>query len=123
MTNNSAIGKIGEDIACKFLREKGYKILERNFRKKWGELDIISKDRKGILVFVEVKTIDNLDARTNLLPEENLTKSKLQKLQRTAMLYAGEHNELVKYKLGWRIDLVAITLNENKNTINHYENI
>jgi putative endonuclease len=42
------VGKIGEDIACKYLKSKGYKIIERNFRRKWGEIDIVCKKRSGI---------------------------------------------------------------------------
>lgn len=42
------VGKIGENIACKYLESKGYKIIERNFRRKWGEIDIVCKRRFGI---------------------------------------------------------------------------
>ena len=52
------IGKIGEDIATQFLKERGYEIVERNFMAKQGEIDIIAKDKKE-LVFVEVKTRTN----------------------------------------------------------------
>ena len=42
------IGRIGEDIACRYLRSKGYEIIERNFRKKWGEIDIVCKKKFSI---------------------------------------------------------------------------
>lgn len=54
--NNQVLGRIGEEKAYKYLREKGYQILERNFRCKMGEVDIIAKDKNKDLVFVEVKT-------------------------------------------------------------------
>src|SRR3989338_520910 len=57
MNQKSEVGKLGEDLACEYLVNKRFTIIERNFRKPWGELDIITKDSKGILVFVEVKTI------------------------------------------------------------------
>ncbi len=122
-TQKSEIGKLGEDIACKYLVDKGFIIIERNFRKPWGELDIIAKDRGGILVFVEVKTLRECGngnaAIAELLPEENLTAAKLKKLKRTAAFYAGYNQDLINDEKGWRIDLVAISLkNDYKQVIN-----
>ena len=118
----SEIGRIGEDIACKYLRNKGFIILGRNVRQKWGEIDIVAKNIDGVIAFVEVKT---LREGGDLKPEDNLTKSKLAKLKRTAMLYAGHHHDLINDQKGWRIDLVAITLEgEHGDTkISYYENI
>ncbi|MEK7555541.1 MAG: YraN family protein [Patescibacteria group bacterium] len=131
MTYKSQLGAIGEDIACQHLIKKCYKIIKRNYRKPWGEIDIIAKSPDKILVFVEVKTVSggsNNNAR--LQPEEQLTKAKLQKLQRTASLYAGNFPKLIDDEKGWRIDLIAITANNSTLTIsskncliNHYENI
>ena len=58
--NNHELGKEGETRAVEFLWKKGYRILERNFRTKRGEIDIIARNRKEI-IFVEVKTRKNLD--------------------------------------------------------------
>jgi putative endonuclease len=122
MNHKSYIGKLGEDIACDYLINRGYKIIERNYREKWGELDIIAKDPENILVFVEVKTIRQLpNAVAELQPEDNLTAAKLKKLQRTASMYAGFNENLVDENRGWRIDLVAVALPGNK--VVHYENI
>ena len=124
MTHKSYIGKIGEDLACEYLKNKNYIVLERNHKEKWGEIDIITKSPDKILVFVEVKTIRQYgNAATNILPEENLTKSKLEKVKRTAQMFADQHSELINNKKGWRIDLIAITLIDKENQINHYENI
>ena len=57
MTLRSELGRQGEDIACDFLKENGFLILLRNFREKWGEIDIIARDKDKTLVFVEVKTV------------------------------------------------------------------
>ena len=142
MNRRSRIGILGEDLGQKYLLDKGYVIIERNFRKPWGELDIIAKDGNGILVFVEVKTLYNNVSRetySNLTPEDNLTRSKLFKLQKTALLYVGHNQDLINDK-GFRIDLLAITISgvsretimdENVNLtdiikycdIKHYENI
>jgi len=118
MNKKSEIGKLGEDLACEYLFNKRFKIIERNFRKPWGELDIIAKDSEDVLVFVEVKTMRKYDNAANnsaiaeLNPEDNLTSAKLTKLKRTAYLYANENSELVNDKKGWRIDLVAISITD-----------
>ena len=139
MTYRSEIGQFGENLACEYLVKGGYKIIERNFRQKWGEIDIIAKAPDKTLVFVEVKTVQNVGQQTNVSAEEQLTSAKLQKLQRTASLYAGHNQELVNDKKGWRIDLIALTLqdssglmvslsnpltiNDKSVVIKHYENI
>lgn len=126
MKNTSEIGKHGENVACEYLVSKKYKIIERNFQRPWGEIDIVARDRRGVLVFVEVKTMRENPA---LKPEDNLTKSKLKKLQKTALLYTGTNPKHLWGSVGWRIDLVAITMNNNltnmssNETIHHYENI
>src|SRR3989338_5792318 len=103
MTNKSETGKIGEDLACEFLQDRGYKIIERNFRQKWGELDIVAIGKDKTLVFIEVKTIRQNDNVANeILPEYNLTNAKLKKTQRIAQLYAGNNQKNSKKKKGGR---------------------
>ena len=120
--NKSETGKLGENIACRYLVENGYKIIERNFRQKWGEIDIIAKAPDKTLIFVEVKTMAG-DGGNGLQPEDQLTKAKLKKLQRTASLYAGHWPELIDDNKGWRIDLIALTINDKSYVIKQYENI
>lgn len=122
MNYKSEIGKHGEDLACDYLTSKAYKIIERNYWKPWGELDIIAKDPANTLVFCEVKTMRQSNpAIAGLTPEDNLTAAKLRKLKKTASMYAGFNENLVDENRGWRIDLLAICLPANK--ITHYENI
>lgn len=121
----SQTGQLGEYIACGYLVDKKYKIIKQNYRQKWGELDIIAKAPDKTLVFTEVKT---LLQNPNIQPEDNLTKSKLRKLKRTASLYAGHYQNLIDDKKGWRIDLITITLSPLANSrencdIRHYENL
>ncbi|MDP2696174.1 MAG: YraN family protein [bacterium] len=125
MKNTSATGQLGEDLACEYLKEGGYKVIDRNFRKPWGELDIIAKSKGGVLVFVEVKTIRQYgNAAIEIVPEDNLTSAKLKKLQRTAQMFVGKHPELINDDRGWQIDLIAITLlDDAEPKITHYENI
>ena len=118
---SSETGKIGEDIAYAYLKNNHYSIIERNFREKWGEIDIVAKHKDGTLIFVEVKTMQENE---NLNPEDHLTRGKLERLQRTASLYANHHTDLVSDKKGWRIDLVAIEIkNDGVNNLRHFENI
>lgn len=120
MSQNLSVGKRGEDIAERFLKKRNYKILERNFRENWGEIDIIARSKDKTLVFVEVKTVRGPSPQVE--PEEHLTKAKLGKVQRTAELYANSSGVPVT-EAGWRIDLIAITLNGDVPDIRHYENI
>ena len=112
MTQKSEIGVFGENLACEYLKNNGYHVLERNFQKPWGELDIIAKHKDGTLVFVEVKTMTE---GAELKPEDQLTQSKLKKLRRTASMYAGVNEELIKDSKGWRLDLIAIDIPKNVN--------
>ncbi|KKQ21795.1 MAG: hypothetical protein US36_C0013G0009 [Candidatus Wolfebacteria bacterium GW2011_GWC1_37_10] len=125
MNRKSEVGKLGENIACRYLVENNFKVIERNFRKPWGELDIVAMAPNKTLVFVEVKTIRNLsqNIEPDILPEEQLTKAKLRKLQRTASLYAGENLKLIDDERGWRIDLITLTINGENYVIKHYQNI
>lgn len=122
MTQKSELGKLGENLACEYLVEKGYKIVERNFRETWGELDIIVKSPDKTLVFIEVKTMRPYK-KLGLNPEDQLTTAKKKKLQKTALFYANSHPALIHKNKGWRIDLLALTLNGENYVINHYQNI
>lgn len=120
MTRQSETGQLGEDIATRFLKKKRYKIIERNYREKWGEIDIIAISPKKVLVFVEVKTVTG--PSPYVLPEEHLTSAKLTRLQRTAELYANSQDDKL-IKRGWRIDLLAIIIDGDSAEVKHYENI
>lgn len=100
MKNRTFDGKWGEDIAAKFLRKKGYKILDRNYSCRFGEMDIIAC--KGeFLVFVEVKTRKNGE---HGLPREFVTAAKQARLLRTAEHYLMEHGS----DLQPRFDVVEV---------------
>ena len=124
MTPKSETGRIGEDLACKYLSKKGYEIIERNARYKWGELDIVAKDPANTLVFVEVKTMrQNNSAIAGLQSEDNFSRAKEIKTKKAAGMFAGKHSELINEDRGWRVDLISICLTLNKPVINHYENV
>lgn len=101
--HRTKVGRTGEDIAASYLSRKGFRILERNFKALYGELDIVAIDR-DILVFVEVKTrMDNSFGT----PEEAVTPRKLREVVQTAQYYATLHP---KYPQALRIDVIGIML-------------
>lgn len=114
---SNPVARLGEEIACKYLKEKGYKIIDRNFGKGYGEIDIVAINN-NVLVFVEVKT------RTNNLyggAIEAISYQKLQKLIRTCEFYKLTHPKLPE---AMRIDAVLIDLENNTpKNIEHIENI
>ncbi len=120
MKNNINTGNRGEDIACRHLLDNGYKIIERNFWKPWGEIDIIAKDKDSTIVFVEVKA---LRKSNSLIPENNMSAAKISRIKRTAVLYVGNNGGLINEDRGFRIDLVAIDLDGQNSTVRHYQNI
>jgi putative endonuclease len=128
MINNTGyIGRAGEGMACQYLLKNGYKILDKNFRKKFGEIDIIARSSDKTLVFCEVKTmVENPGFSERLRPEDNLTFHKAQKMKRAAQFFAANNPDLIYEERGWRIDLVAIVLSFDHKTvrrIQHYENV
>src|SRR3989338_407443 len=111
-----AVGEIGEDIACQFLERKGFKILERNYRKPWGEIDIIA-EKAGVVRFVEVKAVSresllDVSREMDYRPEEMVTPDKLRKVARTANLYM----ENKKDEREFQIDVVGVILSEETRT-------
>ncbi|MDR3570696.1 MAG: YraN family protein [Candidatus Pacebacteria bacterium] len=109
--DKATVGRIGEDIAVLFLERRGYKVVERNYRKPWGEIDIIAKKGNSIR-FVEVKTLavnslpDVSRESPHYRPEEQVHPKKLQKLARTAELYMIS----TRNGLDFQIDVVGVFL-------------
>jgi len=116
MTKQKQVGDKGETLAEKYLRKKGYKILERNFQSYFGEIDIIAQD-KGQIVFVEVKTKTGTGFG---LPEEEFGFLKQKRLFRAIQSWIWK-NKLKNEN--WRVDLIVINLSKDlKNSeIRHYE--
>lgn len=110
------IGRFGEDEAEKYLKQEGYKILERNFNCKSGEIDIIALDKDEI-VFIEIK------ARISLkygLPSEAVTKYKLKHIYKTAQYYLYIRN-LENERA--RIDVIEVYIKNKQVIINHLKQV
>ncbi|RLC92632.1 MAG: YraN family protein [Chloroflexi bacterium] len=99
--NRKELGALGEKKAAEYLKKKGYRIRETNFRCREGEIDIIAQD-KDYLVFVEVRTRTGSDFGT---PEESVTAAKKDKLVSLALAYLQTHHNVPAL---WRFDVVAI---------------
>ena len=129
------IGEFGESIAVKYLIKQGFSILDRNYTKKWGEIDIVAEKNK-ILYFIEVKSValaeakalasrrENVSHETNddYRAEDNMHPWKLKRLSRTIQTY------LIHKRIGntpWQFDLllVYIDLKERKARVRVMENI
>ena len=109
------IGEIGENIAVRFLVKHGFSILDRNYTKKWGEIDIIA-EKQSKLYFIEVKSVSRLPAEAlaktgetddDYNPEDNMHPWKLKRMARTIQTY------LLSKKLDdkeWQVDLLVVFL-------------
>jgi len=119
MREKKDLGDVGEKIAEKYLRDKDYKILDKNFRySKLGELDIIAKKDDNI-IFCEVKTRLKTGP-SEFLPEDNITHEKQKKLIKLSQIYLSK-NKLMDNS--WQIDILAIeTYRDGSFDIRHIEN-
>jgi putative endonuclease len=108
-------GRQGEDIAAAYFAERGYIIIERNWRCATGELDIIM-EKEDILVFVEVRTRQGHNFGS---AEESITPTKQAKLIELAQTYL--HETAAPHR-AWRIDIAAIYLGPGLPQVNHIEN-
>ena len=109
-SKTSQTGAIGEDVACVYLQQKGFKIIARNYRKPWGEIDIIA-EKNGEVRFIEVKAVSadhNKFSResNSYRPEEQIHPAKLKKIARTAQLYMANREDDREYQ----IDAVGVIL-------------
>jgi len=102
-----SLGDRGEMAACSFLKEKGYKILEKNYKCKLGEIDLIAS-RKGRLAFIEVKTRTSAQFGT---PQEAVDYKKQNKIFKLAQWYLKEKKI---EKMPMAFDVVAVLWNEGR---------
>lgn len=117
-SNSQKIGELGEGIACDFLVKHGFSILDRNYTKKWGEIDIIAqKGDKRYFIEVKSTSVSSLDyimdrqKEGRFSPEENMHPWKLKRLRRIVETY------LISKRLGyvdWQFDLLVVYLDIEK---------
>lgn len=107
----NSLGREGEDIAVAFFREKGYRILEKNYRTVFGEIDIIARDRE-VLVFIEVKTRTD-DAFG--YPFEAVNGRKREKIRKVALCFMKK----LKREVAARFDVLSIERSGTGHRIEH----
>lgn len=123
-TAKRKLGDIGENLACEFLTRRGFEILDRNYLKKWGELDIVAK--KGDLIhFIEVKSVScerlSDTNKDKYRPEDNMHPWKLKRLARVMQTYLLDKN----LDLDFQLDLITVKIDEQhrKGRVDMLENI
>jgi putative endonuclease len=110
------MGELGEHIAVRFLVEKGFSILERNFTRKWGEIDIIAQ-KLGVLRFIEVKSVscenfETCDRAHTMRPEDHMSAQKQERLSRTIEIYMDNKGGEVG---DWQFDLLCVYIDRLHN--------
>jgi putative endonuclease len=117
VAKHNELGKIGEEIACKFLVKQDFHVVCRNYRKKWGEIDIIT-EKQGIIHFIEVKSVsrENLgevrQENDNFRPEDNLHPQKIKRLSRIIQTYLLEMG--VSDETEWQFDVICVYISLTK---------
>ncbi len=118
MAKHNEIGATGERLAAKYLENKGFSIIDKNYSRKWGELDIIAQ-KDDCVHFVEVKTVSRRSFGgkfeqeiNNYRPEDNMHPWKLKRLSRAIQTYLLEKFRNKDPK--WQFDLVCVFLDQEK---------
>lgn len=111
-------GELGEKIARKHLERKKYKILVKNFKRKWGEIDIVAK-KNGKIIFFEVKTILK---KQGFFPEDQISQKKKRQVWKMAQIYLSENK--ISFDNHWQIDIIAVEITPElkKANIRHFKN-
>jgi putative endonuclease len=106
------IGEIGEEITVRFLKKRKFRIIDRNYTRKWGEIDIVT-NQKDKIHFVEVKTVTDpglikVSRKTNdeYRPEDQMHSWKVKRIMRAVETYVAEKD----IEEDWQIDLVTVYL-------------
>ena len=108
------VGATGESIAAKYLARRGYRIVERNWRCRAGEIDIVA-DRDDLCIFVEVKSSAKL---AFIRPEQRVRSRKQDKLHTLAHYYLKQH----KLEVPCRFDIIAVWWEDGEPQLRHFEN-
>lgn len=112
LTPRQKVGNLGESIVAKYLENKGFSVVDRNFRKSYGEIDVIV-ERKGKLHFVEVKSVSRETSdwgAKGYRPEENVHPQKMRRLANTIQAYLSTRGGEVE----WQFDVVTVEIDHTR---------
>ncbi len=118
VAKHNKIGEIGEEIACNWLINHGYSVIERNYLKKYGEIDIVARETTGKVHFIEVKTVSH-ETKAKLdyavthgtwRPEEMVHFHKQTRFKRVIETWLAENDP--EYQLEWQIDILTVRIVE-----------
>ena len=113
-TEKRKFGDLGEAVAQRYLLGKGFKVLERNYWKPWGEIDIVAS-KEGVLYFFEIKTGNDIHgSRETLRPELNLHAEKLKKFDRVVQTYLWERR--IDPTAEWLFQAICVLLDMEAKT-------
>ncbi len=126
---NKKVGNLGESIAAKYLESKGLAVIDRNYLKKWGEIDIVAHETSGKVHFIEVKAV-SYETRQALeyavthetwRPEEKVHQWKLKKIAMAIESWVMEHS----FDGDWQIDVMAVRIvpREKYSTVKWIDNV
>lgn len=120
VTIKGELGALAESCAAQYLENKNYRVVTRNYRKPWGEVDIIA-EKEGIVVFVEVKA--NRKEIAGFEPELRVNPYKQHKMVRIAKTFLSDYSFPADQP--WQMDVLAVTFAAEKGVakIRHYKNI
>jgi len=114
--STTKIGNLGEQIAADFLEGKGYRVIDTNYRRSYGEIDIIAY--KNNLLFVEVKSVNcripediPVEGKDTHRPEENVGKQKCRRLRRITETYLIHE---CTSQPSWRFDLICVYVDASR---------
>jgi putative endonuclease len=114
-TQKQIVGKEGEEIAEGYLKKKGFRMVERNYRCRGGEVDLIALDRR-VIVFVEVKARNDASFGS---PLESVHPRKQQRMTRAALIFLSEHK---LHHREARFDVVGISFAGGAPVVEHIQN-
>lgn len=118
---NYQAGKTGENLALKYLLSKGYRLIEANWRHRWGEIDlIVSKNDRLVFVEVKLKKSDRFGS-----PEEMIDRRKIYQITQAALVFLQHNPQYQQLFPHYQIDAVCLVVDQDFNItrLNHWENV
>ncbi len=112
MAQHNETGKTGENTVARYLADNGFEIIARNYNRKWGELDIVARQRRT-LYFVEVKSTAISQNVVENNPAERVGRKKLKRLEKAIQTFSLENN-IDLNKENWQCDVYVVFLNHKK---------